>query len=273
MKINKTALVYGAIVNYKKDTETTLAILNESVENPVFNEIKGKFTDMKEVELYEVFVREPISRRRGLVSPGAIATESNKDRAIRQLNAALSATNLELNAQINKNDVAKLAKAISEISKMADEEGRDSQVRKEALLPLSKAYMRVLELQNYFKGKDKKLEDLKQRYERLRDGLAQRYEERKEEIEALYDPEMMNQIINAQSELQKLKLNKGAVQAKIRAAEAEAERMEPEVSAYEEKLKKKGLFRTVLGKLGLDEEKKINESAVNRWQYLAKIKS
>lgn len=275
MSISKSTIVYGAIINYKKEVKETYNLLSEIVKNPLFKDIKGKFVDMKEIELHEVFVREPTSRRRGLISSSMIPSESKQDRAIGNLELALAATDVSTK-EINKNDVEKFAKAVSEVSKVLDDEdiAEKPRLKKAATLAMSKAYLRSIELLDYFKQKDKKLEDLKQRYERLRDGLAQRYEERKEEIETMFDPELMNQIMNAKQEIQKVGLNKGAVQARLRAAEAEAERMEPEVSALERKIKGdgRGFFGRMLSKIGLEEQSKINETVANRWCELAGIK-
>lgn len=273
MNINKSALVYAAIINYKKEVQETCALLSETIKNPAFKDIKGKFADVKEIELFEVFIREPSARRRGVISSGMIPSESVEDKAVRQLKLALEKINIT-DRGINKSDVAKLAQAITELSKVLENQEKDSEVRKAALLPLSKAYMKLVELTDYFKGKDKKLEDLKQRYERLRDGLAERYEEKKEEIEAMFDPEAMNQLINAKKEMQKIKLNPGAARAILAAAEEKAAKLEPEISEYEERLKggKRGLFGRILGKLGLEEQKKINEAVANRWCELAGIK-
>lgn len=220
MKTKKSNLVYGAIVNYSGEINQACEILAESLKNSAFKGIDSNFKNEIEVQLHEsLFSKAPTGGSRFAYGPALTTKLTNQYAAIGRLEDVVKKTDINTN-EVTKKEINKLLNAVEDVAPILEEEDKGNPVRKSAVLALSKAYFRLKELLVFFLGKKREIEEL------------------------------VNAVMSASEEMRKKYkgLNVGAALASLTAAKAKEEEMEPEVSAYERKLKR-GIIGDLLSKL------------------------
>lgn len=225
MKTTNYNPIIKLIDDYVYEIQGTRNLIKECLENPAFKIYKGKFENDLEIKLHEsFFYGTPYSGGgRSPMPPQALFTSKKEEGIpgpVSELDKALKQIDT-LDDSFTKDQVMNLIKAIPAAAKLASEEGKQSPIRKEANFSLAKAYNKLENIQAAYENIINQVRAAKKATRlnassaetAINAGLTRRAEEREQRSKAE---------IAKKAEIERL-----------------TAQLEPEIAAYEKRIKGK----------------------------------